>query len=71
MRFYLIPRRDNLLVGGLCVAADLPYSGYATNEKDQKKYHSYNWYKIIRMILNSTVIEIDKVGTKQLLSKSS
>lgn len=63
MRIYRIPRRDNLLVGGSCVAADRPCSGYATCENDRKKCRSYNWYQIIRTILNSTVTEIDKFGT--------
>lgn len=70
MRIYRIPRRDNL-VGGSRVAADPPYSGYATNENAQKNYHDDNWYKIIRTIMDSTVIEIDKVGTNQPPSKLS
>lgn len=58
-------------MGGSRVVSDPPYSGYATNENAQKKYHGDIWYQIIRKIMDSSVIEIDKVSTKQLPSKPS
>ena len=58
-------------MGGWRVAADPPYSGYAANENVQKKFHSDNLYQIIPTIMDSSVIEIGKVGTKQLPSKPS
>ena len=71
MCIYRIPRRDNLLIGGSYFAVYAPYSGYATNENTQQKYHSCNWYQLIRTIMNSTGKEIDKVDTKQLPSKQA
>ena len=44
----------------------------ALQKKDAPKiYRGDSWYQIIRTIMHSTVIEIDRVGTKQLPSKTS